>query len=335
MGAWAMPTKNLLSIVVLGAALLACTPDRETATPTGAASASPSPPSSSTVAANEPVPATASTIAPPPPPPRPKELPRGGRTIFPDYQLVGFCGTPGAYALGPLLDHPAKKSDKLLSYANQYDNGRKVLPVFELIAVVVQAGGGADGKYRMRILDSVVDEYLQAARDAKGILLLDIQPGQSDFLTEVQRFDKYLHEPDVGVALDPEWAMLPKQTPNKFYGQSNGDAINAVIQYVSGIVTKDDLPEKALVFHKVNNYVVKNEDVIAPAPGVAVIKSIDGYGNKWVKANTYAFLMKTKPAGIHPGFKLFFDEDTQKGQVLMSPAEVMKMVPQPEYVMYE
>jgi hypothetical protein len=322
-----MRTSLLLSIVVLGAAFVSCTPDRDSATPMVAASASASP-------APSPVAAT-STVAPPPGPPRPKELPRGGRTLFPDYQLVGFCGTPGAYALGPLLDHPAKKSDKLLSYANQYDIGRKILPVFELIAVVVQAGGGADGKYRMRVLDPVVDEYLQAARDAKGILLLNIQPGQSDFLTEVQRFEKYLHEPDVGVALDPEWAMLPKQTPNKFYGQSNGDAINAVIHYVSGIVTKEDLPEKALVFHKVNNYVVKSEDVIAPAPGVAVIKSIDGYGNKWVKASTYAFLMKTKPAGIHPGFKLFFDEDTQKGQVLMSPAEVMKMVPQPEYVMYE
>jgi hypothetical protein len=324
----AMRTGTLLSIVVLGAASLACTPDRDSATPMGAASASP-------VATNEPAPTVAATVAPPPSPPRPKELPLGGRTIFPDYQLVGFCGTPGAYALGPLLDHPAKKAEKLLSYANQYSNGRKILPVFELIAVVVQAGGGADGKYRMRVLDSVVDEYLQAARDAKGILLLDIQPGQSDFLTEVQRFEKYLHEPDVGVALDPEWAMLPKQAPNKFYGQTSGDAINAVIQYVSGIVTKEDLPEKALVFHKVNNYVVKNEDVISPAPGVAVIKSIDGYGNKWVKANTYAFLMKTKPAGIHPGFKLFFDEDTQKGQVLMTAAEVMKMVPQPEYVMYE
>ncbi|MGH7297466.1 MAG: hypothetical protein ACRELB_21195, partial [Polyangiaceae bacterium] len=72
-----------------------------------------------------------------------------------------------------------------------------------------------------------------------------------------------------------------------------------------------------------------------PAPGVAVIKSIDGYGNKYVKANTYAFLMKTKPPGIHPGFKLFFDEDRRNGQQLMSPAEVMKLTPPPEYVMYE
>ena len=330
-----MPPRALLSILVIAAAGLACTPDRDSATPmiTSSPSPAPSPPPAAATSAAAPVVAAA---APSPlSPPRPKELPRGGRTIFPDYQLVGFCGTPGAYALGPLLDHPAKKTEKLLSLANQYTNGRKILPVYELIAVVVQAGGGADGKYRMRVLDSVVDEYLQAARDAKGILLLNIQPGQSDFLTEVQRFEKYLHEPDVGIALDPEWAMLPKQTPNKFYGQTNGETINGVIRYLSGIVTKEDLPEKALVYHKENNYVVKGEDVLVTAPGVAVIRSIDGYGNKWVKANTYAFLMRTKAPGVHPGFKLFFDEDTQKGQVLMSPAEVLKMVPPPEYVMYE
>jgi hypothetical protein len=321
----------LLAVLVAAA----CTPDRGTASPVVS-----SPPTATpaVAAVTEPAPPPAAPAQPPPPPPappRPKELPQGGRTIFPDYQLVGFCGTPGAPALGPLLDHPAKKSDKLLSLAQQYTTGRKVLPVFELLAVVVQSGGGADGKYRMRVLDSVVDEYLQAARDAKGILLLDIQPGRSDFITELHRFDKYLLEPDVGVALDPEWAMLPKQTPNKFYGQTTGDTINEVVEYVSGVVTKNDLPEKALVFHKMNNYVVKKEDVIKPAPGVAIIKSIDGYGNKWVKANTYAFLIKTTPTGVHPGFKLFFDEDTRNGQQLMSPKEVMKLVPVPEYVMYE
>ena len=50
------------------------------------------------------------------------ELPRGGfALIFPEHRLVGFCGTPGALALGPLLDHPAtSRPDKLLGYANQY-----------------------------------------------------------------------------------------------------------------------------------------------------------------------------------------------------------------------
>jgi hypothetical protein len=38
---------------------------------------------------------------------------------------------------------------------------------------------------------------------------------------------------------------------------------------------------------------------------------------------------------VHPGFKLFFEEDRTNGGVLMTPPEVMKLTPQPEYVMYE
>ena len=301
--------------VAMASVASACMPARDTATPVVS-----EPPSASVVA------------IPPPPPP---ELPGGGRTIFPDHQLVGFCGTPGAPALGPLLDHPSTKADKLLSYANQYAKGRKILPVFELVAVVVMAGGGADGKYRVRVLDSVVDDYLRAARQSKGLLLLNIQPGRSDFLSEVQRFERYLHEPDVGVALDPEWAMLPKQQPGRFYGQTTGDAINGVIDYLSAIVAHDNLPEKVLVFHEVNDYVVKDESGIKPAPGVVVIKSVDGLGPKGAKVNTYRFLMRTKAADIHAGFKLFFDEDRQNGGTLMTPAEVLGLVPPPEYVMYE
>ena len=45
--------------------------------------------------------------------------------------------------------------------------------------------------------------------------------------------------------------------------------------------------------------------------------------------------MKSMPAGVHPGFKLFFEEDRANGGMLMTPPEVMKLVPHPEYVMYE
>jgi hypothetical protein len=43
---------------------------------------------------------------------------------------------------------------------------------------------------------------------------------------------------------------------------------------------------------------------------------------------------KIRP-GVHPGFKLFFDEDTRNGSRLMTPKEVLALSPQPEYVMYE
>ncbi len=271
-----------------------------------------------------------------PPAPVTKELPRGGRTIFPIHRLVGFCGTPGAPALGELQGNLPVKVKALEAQAAHYaDGSRTLLPVFELIAVVVQSGPGPDGKYRRRVDDSVVDEYLRLARKAKGLMLLNIQPGQSDFMTEVKSFDAYLREPDVGVALDPEWAMKPKQRPGVFFGQTTGQIVNEVAEYLSGLVATGGLPEKALVFHEVNREVLKDEFVVRPYPGVAVIKSVDGLGPVHAKMATYRNLMEVMAPGVHPGFKLFFDEDSRNGHRLMTPKEVLSLSPQPEYVMYE
>ena len=273
-----------------------------------------------------------STPAPPPA----AELPRGGRNLFPDYRLVGFCGTPGAPALGALQGNLPLRAKALEAQAAKYGDDRKLLPVFELIAVVVQSGSGQDGKYRRRVDDSVVDQYLKAARASKGLLLLNIQPGQSDFVTEVKTFESYLREPDVGIALDPEWAMKPKQTPGRFYGQTDGETINDVAAYLSNLVAERNLPEKALVFHQVNRLVLKDEVELKPVSGVAVIKSVDGLGPQHTKVETYNYLMRTMRGGVHPGFKLFFDEDTRvPGSRLMTPKEVLALTPRPEYVMYE
>ncbi len=272
---------------------------------------------------------------PPVPEVKHPELPRGGRTLFPNYRLIGFCGTPGGPALGPLSGKLPERAKKLISYAEKYPSDRPYLPVFELIAVVVNSFPGKDGKFRRRVPDSVVDEFLALTREHKGILLLNIQPGQAAFLDEVQHFERYLKEPDVGIALDPEWSVRAKQTPGIFYGQTTGEVINSVGAYLSKIVEENDLPEKPLVFHQLMRFGVKNEEVVAPTKGVVFIKSVDGLGPKGSKLVTYANLMKVMTTGVHPGFKLFFDEDTRNGAKLMGPDEVMKLSPQPEYVMYE
>lgn len=293
--------------------------------------------SASSDAPAAPAPEPAAAPAPEPesePAPRP-ELPRGGRELFPAYRLAGFCGTPGAPALGRLLGKLPAKTKQLVSYADKYAGDRKVLPAFELIAVIVMGAPGKDGKWRRRVPNSVIDEYLQAARAAKGLLLLNIQPGHSDFLTEVKHFEKYLREPDVGVALDPEWAMKGKQKPGAVYGQTTGAVISEVAAYLSGLVAEGDLPEKALVFHQVNNHVVKDESALVAHPGVAIIKGVDGLGPKATKIVTYKHLVKSMPSFVHAGFKLFFDEDTKNGGKLMTPDEVMGLTPVPEYVMYE
>jgi hypothetical protein len=120
-----------------------------------------------------------------------------------------------------------------------------------------------------------------------------------------------------------------------YYGQATGATIDGVAEYLSQIVRVHDLPEKVLVFHQVNAYVVKDEAVVKAHPGVAIIKSVDGLGRKGAKINTYNFLAKSMGPGVHAGFKLFFDEDSTNGARLMTPDEVLALAPEPEYVMYE
>ena len=59
--------------------------------------------------------------------------------------------------------------------------------------------------YRTREDPEVIDRYLRAARKAKALLVLDIQPGRAPFGPEIERLQRWLREPDVGLALDPEW----------------------------------------------------------------------------------------------------------------------------------
>jgi hypothetical protein len=64
------------------------------------------------------------------------------------------------------------------------------------------------------------------------------------------------------------------------------------------------------------------------------VKSVDGIGAAADKIGTYQRVIATLPPFVHAGFKLFYDEDTRSGP-LMAPAEVLALVPQPEYVLYE
>jgi hypothetical protein len=265
----------------------------------------------------------------------PRELPRGGRTIFPDYRLVGYAGHPHSAALGRLgvgdLDDRAKEIEKV---AAPLAGGRKALPVLELIATVVQGSPGRDGTYRVRGSDAMIADYLAAARQVDGILLLDIQPGRSDFLTEVKYYERWLREPDVGVALDPEWAMGPGQVPMKVFGHTTGKQIDAVAGYLSGVVAKHDLPEKVLVYHQLAPEIVRSEQDLKPHEGVVIVKSVDGIGSRAMKEDTYRRLTRSLPKGVHAGFKLFYDEDRQHGK-LMTPSQVLALHPRPEYILYE
>jgi hypothetical protein len=264
------------------------------------------------------------------------ELPRGGRDIFPRYRLVGYAGLTGASTLGRLGTGPLNSRVlELQKRAEPYANGREILPVLEVITTVVQGSPGRDGKYRYRISDEQIETYYEAARRHQALLLLNIQPGQSEFLPEARSYEKWLRRPDVGVALDPEWAMDPGQRPGGLYGHTTGAELNEVAEYLADLVEEYDLPEKVMVYHQVARSVVRKESELKQHDGVVLIKSADGLGHPGPKRTTYRVVNKTTPEFVHAGFKLFLTEDRRHRGRLMSPKEVLALKPRPEYVMYE
>lgn len=265
-----------------------------------------------------------------------KQLPRGGTRLFPTYRLVGYSGCPGAPGQGRLgIGRLEDRVVEMQRRAALFAAGRRILPVMELIAVTAQRSPGADGMYRARISDAKINTWLAMAVKHKAMLLLNIQPGRADFLPELKHFEKYLKRPDVGVALDPEWAVDRGQVPGRVIGHTDAAELNACGAYLSQLVTRNGLPEKPMVFHEIFGKEVRNESAMVAHAGVVVIKSFDGIGSRAAKTGGYNRVMAARRSFVHPGMKLFFQEDVATSHHLMTPAETLALRPQPEYVLYE
>ena len=287
-------------------------------------------------------PASASPDGPTPaatPTPAPTQtaatLPRGGREVFPRYRLVGYSGVTGFKTLGRLGTGPLdQRVREMEERAKPYAAGREIMPVLEIIATVVQGSPGRDGLYRVRMPDKEIEVYLKAARKGKAMLLLNIQPGRSSFMAEAKAYEKWLREPDVGLALDPEWAMGRGEVPGRTFGSTTGAELNDVATYLSRIVAENDLPEKVLVYHQLAPRIVRHEAELKAHRGVAMVKSVDGIGSPGAKEDTYDRVNRSLPKHVHAGFKLFYTEDEESSR-LMTPKEVLALKPRPEYILYE
>jgi hypothetical protein len=276
---------------------------------------------------NDPEPASSSAQEPP----APAELPRGGRSVLPEHRVVAFYGAPQSRELGALgIGTPRGAARRLAREARRYRrDDRAELPALELIAVIANADAGDDGMYRARQSDSVIRRYLRAAREAKALLLLDIQPGRSDFFTEATRLEKWLKEPDVGLALDPEWRVSEGQVPGQVIGQVDSREVNATSAWLAQLVEEHDLPQKLFVIHQFTDDMVEHRD-LKRHEGLDMVLNVDGFGGQEVKIAKYRdFTREAKD--FHHGFKLFYEEDTD----LMTPRQVLRMKPRPELVVYE
>jgi hypothetical protein len=269
------------------------------------------------------LPAVTTTTLPPPP-----ELPRGGRQLFPRYRVVGCYGMQNLDVLG--AGPPDLVAKRLLQVARPYATpGHPVMPMFELIATVAHPFPTPSGLYRTHQEDAIVRSFLKAVRRIDGILVLDVQPGREDFVRALRHWEPYLRLPDVGVALDPEFAMGPGQVPGKQLGRTDAAAINRASAYVAGIVRKHRLPQKLFMIHQFRDSMITDKKKIAIRPGLAMTWNADGFGVRSAKLEDYRSY--TRDRRFHPGLKLFYENDVD----LMRPREVLKLKPAPRVINYQ
>jgi hypothetical protein len=264
----------------------------------------------------------------------PPQLPRGGRAIFPRYRVVAYYGAPQDAQLGELgIGTPAHAAAKLERQARGYARGgRPLQPAFELISTVASGSPEASGLYSTRQSHAVIDRYLSEAHRARALLILDIQPGHAEFMDEVRALYPYLEHPDVGIALDPEWKVPADQVPGKVIGSTDSAVVNQVSAYLDAIVRTHHLPQKLLVVHQFTNDMIQRKELLTQRPGVAITLNVDGFGDQPVKIAKYGeFMRAPEERRFHAGFKLFYHEDTN----LMTPRQVLRLQPPPEFVVYE
>lgn len=345
--------------LVAAFALAACSSDREgqrsastpTTQPSTSSSSAPvssTPPTPSTPPADlttpRPTPRPTSKPKPkptsvPPPPPTARaivaELPRGGTTILPRYRVVTFYGVGGSPTLGILgAGTPDQAAAAVEARAAAYASyGRPVQPAMELIATVALGSPGPNGDYSSAGDPASVSAFLAVAKRHKQLLILDFQPGRSEFLPQVQRFAPFLLDPNVGVALDPEWKVGPGQRPGGGrIGSSSAASINAVGAYLSALVRAHNLPQKLFVVHQFNLAMLPDRGNIVRYPGLATVIHADGLGPTVTKVNVYRQLGIPAPP-FFAGFKAFFNRAFDP--TLMSPAQIMALRPRPDLISYE
>lgn len=259
------------------------------------------------------------------------ELPLGGYRIFPDHILVAYYGTATTPAMGVLGEHtPDRMTRRLRAAARPYGgDGRTVQIVYELIVTIADAAPGADGDYSHDIAREHVERYVRASRRNKALLVLDLQPGRSDFLTVAKRWRWALRKPWVGLALDPEWRMGPGEVPGRVIGSVRAGEVNRVSRWLQRVAVRNRSPEKAFVLHQFRRDMVVNIENVLDRRRLALVQHVDGFGTPAQKLATYRAVKE--PQQFAMGFKLFYDEDID----LMSPDRVLGIRPRVRFVSYQ
>ncbi|WP_083584189.1 cell wall-binding repeat 2 family protein [Corynebacterium sp. NML130628] len=264
------------------------------------------------------------------------ELPGGGGLVFPGRRMVALYGHPSGPALGVMGEQPPVEAAQLAKeYVQKYQplDGQSVIPAFEIIVTVASQSPGADGDYSNETAIEDIVPYIDAITEAGGYAVLDLQPGQGDFLHQARLYEELLLRPNVGLALDAEWKLNPGEQPLSRIGSATSEEINAVADWLANLVREHKLPQKALILHQFRlDMYPDRENIRTDQPELAWVLHADGHGAPEQKFDTWNVLRQGLSPDFFMAWKNFIDEDTPT----FSPEQTYNDVqPRPWFVSYQ
>lgn len=259
--------------------------------------------------------------------------------ILPAKRIVAFYGNPLSRRMGILGEVDSAtmlaRLDAEVRAWNRADPDHPVQPALHLIAVVASDQPGTSGKYRTRMDSAIIRRVYNWAKMKNALLFLDVQVGTGSLKEELPRLLPWLRNPDVHLAIDPEFSMKGGQVPGTKIGTFDAADVNYASSLLRDLVTAEKLPPKVLVVHRFTRDMLTGYRRIELDPRVQIVVNMDGWGPPSLKRESYRAYVWKYPVE-YTGFKLFFHNDTkQKGSTLMTPADVLALTPRPLYIQYQ
>src|SRR5208282_5146191 len=241
---------------------------------------------------------------------RPAAAGRGGRGPVRPAGPAGHPGTPSLGALGEQGLFASIARARQLAALYRPLSAVPVVPTFEIIATVAQGSPGPDGSYSYETPLSVLRPWVRAASRAGMYVVLDLQPGRDSLLAQAKEYQALLERPNVGLALDPEWALGPGQLPLKQIGSVSIRQVNSVINWLAALTARYRLPQKLLVLHQFRLSMIQGEQRLDTRhDDLAIVIHMDGQGTPADKQQTWDAVTAAAPPGVFFGWKNFLVKD--------------------------
>ena len=246
----------------------------------------------------------------------PPELPRGGRLVLPRHRVVAYYGAPQDPELGVLgetspEEAARKRSPRRGKYAQPGTAGAAG-PRADRDAGPVGTGRRRPAPAAPERRDDPPPPARRHAR-SRGCWCWTSSPGRPTSSRRCSALEPYLSQPDVGLALDPEWNVPEGTQPgqrDRLDGRRGGEP---GLRLPGTARAPPRPPAEAADRAPVHRGDGHEPRPARSRPEVAMVLNMDGFGTAELKKGVYDRLSQPTPAagpdalgGPYNGFKLFF-----------------------------